>query len=145
MACARKGIPGCIAHRRCLTDPNFTPVLQLRAIERDGQPWFLARDVAAMGFQNAPRAVAESVEAQDKHTFNVGLRGSGPEAKTTEAVVWNRTGREAANVLDVMHAIKAVEGVDPTDRPAASGSESKVLEGVDPNRLPLGFDESTGG
>lgn len=56
--------------------------VQLRAITKDGAPWFVAKDVCdALSIQNPARAVAEAdLSADEYHTLNVGLRGKPPLA-----------------------------------------------------------------
>ena len=40
---------------------------QIRAIEKDGEPWFVGKDVAEiLGYANASKAVLTHVDAEDK-------------------------------------------------------------------------------
>lgn len=50
--------------------------LNLRTIERDGEPWFLAADVCqVLGHQNTTTALKSHVHEDDKAKFNLGLPG----------------------------------------------------------------------
>ena len=52
---------------------SFTPKLNLRAIDIDGAPWFLAKDVcAALGYTAVVAGVlTKHVEAEDRSKFNM--------------------------------------------------------------------------
>lgn len=51
----------------------------LRAIEIDGEPWFVAKDAAtALGYRNTPEAIREHVDAEDKQSVSLGLPGRAP-------------------------------------------------------------------
>lgn len=53
--------------------------MTVRAIKRDGDPWFVAKDVCdALGYANASDALADHVEAEDKHSVSIGLPGRAP-------------------------------------------------------------------
>lgn len=52
--------------------------LNLRALTRDGEPWFIAKDVCdALALQN-PTMVLQGIHEADKAKFNLGLRGHAP-------------------------------------------------------------------
>jgi anti-repressor protein len=58
---------------------NFTPSLQLRAIDIDGEPWFMSADVCrVLGHTNPSTAVKSHVHDEDKQQFKCGLRGKPP-------------------------------------------------------------------
>ncbi|RQY08787.1 BRO-N domain-containing protein [Burkholderia stagnalis] len=53
--------------------------MNLRAVERDGEPWFVAKDVcSAMGYLNVTQTVTDHVDADDKHIVSIGLPGRAP-------------------------------------------------------------------
>ena len=53
--------------------------LKLRAITREGHPWFVAKDVCeALGYANVSKALADHVDPKDKHTVSLGLPGRAP-------------------------------------------------------------------
>ena len=53
------------------------PALQHRAIERDGEPWFVGVDAGhAMGYVNATHTLKTLVDTEDKAIESIGLRGS---------------------------------------------------------------------
>ncbi|VTU21908.1 putative phage-encoded protein [Variovorax sp. SRS16] len=59
---------------------NVTDILSLslRAIMRDGAPWFIAKDVCgALGYANASKALADHVEPEDWSNVSLGQRGLG--------------------------------------------------------------------
>jgi len=58
---------------------DFTEGLSIRAIVKDGQPWFLAREICTvLGLVNVSQAVTNNVDPEDKSMFNIGLPGSAP-------------------------------------------------------------------
>jgi prophage antirepressor-like protein len=58
---------------------TFTPDLSIRAIIKDGKPWFLAKEVcAALGLTNVSQSLANSVDPEDKSQISLGLPGSAP-------------------------------------------------------------------
>ena len=73
------GLPG----RAPLTDTfTFTVTdtlsLSLRTILRDGEPWFIAKDVCdALGYANTSKALADHVEPEDWSNVSLGQRGLG--------------------------------------------------------------------
>jgi len=59
--------------------PTDTLSISLRAIVRDGEPWFLGMDVAAaLGYANASDALTDHVDPEDKHSVSLGLPGRAP-------------------------------------------------------------------
>lgn len=57
---------------------EFIPGLSLRVVEREGEPWFVAKDVCnVLGIANTTQAAAV-LDPEDKAMFNIGLRGSAP-------------------------------------------------------------------
>ena len=73
------GLPG----RAPLTDTfTFTVTdtlsISLRTILRDGEPWFIAKDVCdALGYANTSKALADHVEPEDWSNVSLGQRGLG--------------------------------------------------------------------
>lgn len=58
---------------------EFAPGLRLRAVEINGNPWFVAKDVcSAMGYLNVAQTVRDHVDAEDKHIVSIGLPGRAP-------------------------------------------------------------------
>lgn len=56
----------------------------IRTIERDGEPWFVGKDVAeALGYADPSSAVSKNVEADDKTTLLLEQSGSNYKSKTT--------------------------------------------------------------
>jgi len=63
---------------------QFAPGLDLRVIELDGEPWFVAKDVCdALGYVNTPDALAKHVDDDDRRPINLntvakreGIRGN---------------------------------------------------------------------
>ena len=40
---------------------------EIRTVEKDSEPWFVAKDVAkVLGYANASKAIADHVDAEDK-------------------------------------------------------------------------------
>ncbi|MDF3822001.1 BRO family protein [Leptospira sp. 96542] len=61
-----------------LTSYDFAPGMALRVIEREGQPWFVAKDACgALGIVNMTQAL-EEINARDKSIHSIGLRGKAP-------------------------------------------------------------------
>lgn len=59
--------------------PNDALGMTVRAIARDGDPWFIAKDVCdALGYANASDALADHVDPEDKHSVSLGLPGRAP-------------------------------------------------------------------
>lgn len=57
---------------------SFAPGMDLRVIDREGSPWFLAADVcASLGLQNPAQVVGE-LDPRDKHIQSIGLKGRAP-------------------------------------------------------------------
>ncbi|GAA4358138.1 hypothetical protein GCM10023165_52780 [Variovorax defluvii] len=55
-----------------------TIIISLRSIMRDGEPWFIAKDVCdALGYVNASKALADHVEPEDWSNVSLGQRGLG--------------------------------------------------------------------
>lgn len=53
----------------------------IRAIERDGEPWFLGKDVAeVLGYTNPQKAIRDHVDEEDKLTERIVLSGQNREA-----------------------------------------------------------------
>lgn len=58
---------------------DFTPGLSIRAIVKDGQPWFIAKEVCtALDHKNVSEAVADHVDPEDKSSVSLGLPGKAP-------------------------------------------------------------------
>lgn len=56
---------------------------QIRAIERDGEPWFLGKDVAdILGYSNSRKALSDHVDEEDKNTVTIRDGISGNPNKT---------------------------------------------------------------
>lgn len=78
-AMTNAGVPG----RAPLTDTfTFTVTdtlrISLRTILRDGEPWFIAKDVCdALGYTNTSKALADHVEPEDWSNVSLGQRGLG--------------------------------------------------------------------
>lgn len=61
-----------------LSSFTFVPGLELRSVEINGSPWFLASDIgAALGVQSVGQSV-EHVRPDDKRMQYIGLRGKAP-------------------------------------------------------------------
>lgn len=59
--------------------PTDTLSMSVRAIHRDGEPWFVAADVCeALGYANASDALTDHVDPEDKHSVSLGLPGRAP-------------------------------------------------------------------
>lgn len=57
---------------------QFVPGLSLRVVTREGEPWFVARDVCdVLGIRDTGQAL-DSVHPTDKAVQTMGLRGSAP-------------------------------------------------------------------
>lgn len=57
---------------------DFAPGISLRVIEKDGEPWFVAKDVCdALGLSDTHMALA-TVDSENKHQHSLGLRGRAP-------------------------------------------------------------------
>lgn len=55
----------------------------IRAIERDGEPWFLGKDVAdILGYSNSRKALSDHVDEEDKNTVTIRDGISGNPNKT---------------------------------------------------------------
>ena len=66
-----------------MTDNNtpqtftFAPGLSIRAIVKDGQPWFIAKEVCtALGYTNGPDALSKHVDTDERQT--IAILGSTP-------------------------------------------------------------------
>ena len=60
----------------------------IRTIERGGEPWFVGKDVADnLGYTNAPKAIRDHVDDEDKLTERFVLSG-----QNREAVIINESG-----------------------------------------------------
>jgi len=58
---------------------SFTPDLAIRAVVKEGQPWFIAKEVCdALGHTNPSKAVSDHVDPEDKDSVSLGLPGSAP-------------------------------------------------------------------
>lgn len=58
---------------------DFAQGLSIRAIVKDGQSWFIAKEIcAALDHKNVSEAVASHVDPEDKHSLNLGLPGRSP-------------------------------------------------------------------
>ena len=56
---------------------KFAPGLELRVIDREGSPWFVAKDVCSvLGVQNTTDALKKHVDADDRASLKLGLTGS---------------------------------------------------------------------
>lgn len=58
---------------------DFAPGMSLQAIVKDGQPWFVAKDVCdALGYINGPKALADHTDEdeRDSITLRTGKRGN---------------------------------------------------------------------
>jgi prophage antirepressor-like protein len=57
---------------------TFVPGLDIRAIDRDGSTWFVARDALnALAINDATTSMA-ALDDEDKHRQSQGLRGLAP-------------------------------------------------------------------
>lgn len=57
---------------------------QVRIVEREGEPWFVGKDVAtALGYADASSAVSKNVDEEDKTTLLLEQDGSNYKSKTT--------------------------------------------------------------
>lgn len=57
---------------------------QVRTVEREGEPWFVGKDVAAaLGYADASSAVSKNVDEEDKTTLLLEQDGSNYKSKTT--------------------------------------------------------------
>jgi len=55
----------------------------IRAMEKDGEPWFVGKDVAeALGYQNPSNAIATHVDKEDKTSYLIQVSGSNYKANT---------------------------------------------------------------
>ena len=71
---------------------DFAPGMSLRAIVRDGQPWFVAKDVcAALGYINGPKAIADHTEEDERNsiTLRTGKRGNPIRAVISESGLYS--------------------------------------------------------
>ena len=56
----------------------------LRCIEKDGEPWFIGKDVAvALGYANPSNAVSKHVDKEDKTSYLIQVSGSNYKTNTT--------------------------------------------------------------
>lgn len=56
----------------------------LRCIEKDGEPWFVGKDVAvALGYANPSNAVSKHVDKEDKTSYLIQVSGSNYKTNTT--------------------------------------------------------------
>jgi len=61
---------------------------KVRVIEKDGQPWFVGKDVAdALGYEAARNALQKHVDAEDKLTHRIGASG-----QTRAMIIINESG-----------------------------------------------------
>lgn len=67
---------------------DFAPGMSLQAIVKDGQPWFIAKDVCdALGYINGPKAIADHTDEdeRDSITLRTGKRGNPTRAVISES------------------------------------------------------------
>ena len=56
----------------------------IRTINKDGEPWFVGKDVAeVLGYKSPSVAICENVDSEDKTTFVISESGSKYKSKTT--------------------------------------------------------------
>ena len=56
----------------------------IRTINKDGEPWFVGKDVASvLGYKSPSVAICENVDSEDKTTFVISESGSKYKSKTT--------------------------------------------------------------
>ena len=64
---------------------------EIRAVEIDGEPWFVAKDVAeALGYSNSRDAIAKHVDGEDKNTVAIhdGIPGNPNQAVINESGIY---------------------------------------------------------
>lgn len=57
-----------------LTTFTFAPGLNLRALDKNGEPWFVAKDVCAATGHTNPTVAVQSLDADEVAKFNIGNR-----------------------------------------------------------------------
>jgi len=68
---------------------QFVPGLDLRVIEKDGEPWFVAKDVCdALGMGNVSSALAD-LDPSERAKFNLGQRGLGAVNVVSESGLYS--------------------------------------------------------
>lgn len=71
---------------------------KIRAITRDGEPWFVGKDVAiALGYAKPENALSAHVDVDDKTTTLI--QGTGSNYKTTATII-NESGVYALPVME---------------------------------------------
>jgi hypothetical protein len=71
---------------------DYIPGLSLHAIERDGQLWFVAKDVCdALGYVNGPQALADHVDPDERDSISIryGKRGNPVRAVVNESGLYS--------------------------------------------------------
>ena len=60
----------------------------IRTIEKDGEPWFVGKDVAEiLGYTNTPKAIKDHIDYEDKLTERIVMSG-----QSREAILINESG-----------------------------------------------------
>ena len=58
---------------------DFAPGMSLQALVKEGQPWFIAKDVCdALGYTNGPKAIRDCTDEDERNTVTLssGIRGN---------------------------------------------------------------------